>query len=81
MIETLCPYTTIKRFENVEELKEHLTANGVLRISFRRSNAYEGTGDAFNEKNVEDITQEDFDWLTKEIEHGVRTLVVESQLI
>ena len=81
MIESLYSYSTVKQFESVEELKEHLTANGVLRISFRRSNAFEGPSRAFNEKAVVNITEKDFEWLTKETEHGVRILVVESQLI
>jgi hypothetical protein len=81
MIETQYSYSTIKQFRGVEDLREYLKSNGISSVSFRVSSIYQGTGDAFNEKNVEDISQEDFDWLTEETELGVRTLVVESQLI
>jgi len=81
MIKTLYSYSTVKQFESVEELKEHLTAKGVLRISFRRSNVYEGTSRAFNEKAVENITEEDFEWLIEKELYGVRTLLIESQQI
>jgi hypothetical protein len=81
MIQTLSTFASSKAFNDVNELKDYLISERVTRVSFRVSSIYQGTGDAFNEKDVVDITQEDFDWLTEETEHGVRTLVVESQLI
>ena len=81
MIQTLSTFASTVVFNDVDELKDYLIALRIMRVSFRVSTVYEGKGNIFNERNVEDITREDFDWLTKEIEHGVRTLVIESQLI
>jgi len=81
MLETLYSYTLSLDVGDLVELKKYLSSQGIMRVSFRRSNVFEGTNRAFNEKDIQGITKEDFNWLTEKEPYGVRRLVIECQLI
>lgn len=80
-IEQLSGVFETRSFANARELRKYLHGRGMCKVSFGTATTFEVTGRGTNEKDARHITDEDFEWLSVELQFGVRTLVVDSQLL
>lgn len=81
-IETMSGWTEPLDVQDLEDLRSELSRKNILRVAFRASDVYSGTGTTRNEKTVADLTQDDLSWLEQDNNDAfeTRNLVVMSLL-